>query len=182
MARCVLLGWVLGFAAAAPAPVGAQSSTYGEAMAWYGEAAGRGDAEAQYLLAYALETGAQGRTDLVAARDWYAAAAAQGHIRASLRLARMQLEGRGGPVDAVAARAHLEVAAEAGDTDAMSLLGWLIAATHGDRVIAFRWLSLAADAGDGAAAANLAALVNAMSADEVGAAEAALAAWRAARS
>ena len=92
----------------------------------------------------------------------------------------MLLEGRGGAVDAAGAQAVLEPAAEAGDVNAMSLLGWLLASSSGDRIVAYRWLKLAAEAGDGAAAANLATLLNAMPDDRIAAAEAALADWRAA--
>lgn len=158
----------------------AQAETYGDAMAWYGQAARAGDVEAQYLLGYALETGARGRTDPVEARRWYRAAADQGQPRAALRLALMLLEGRGGPVDASDAAAVLEPAAQAGDVSAMSLLGWLQATSSGDRILAYRWLKLAAEAGDGAAAANLATLLNTMPDDRIEAAEAALADWRAA--
>jgi TPR repeat protein len=158
----------------------ARAESYGDAMDWYGSAAQAGDAEAQYLLAYALETGVQGDADPVAARDWYRAAAGQGHPRAALRLALMMLEGRGGPVDTGGAAAVLEPAAEAGESDAMSLLGWLLASSGGDRILAYRWLTLAAEAGDGAAAANLATLMNAMSGDRLAAAEAALQDWCAA--
>jgi len=158
----------------------AAAESYGDAMDWYGRAARAGDAEAQYLLAYGLETGTRGTTDASAARIWYRAAADQGHARAALRLALMLLEGRGGPVDPLAAKAVLEPAAEAGDTDAMSLLGWFLATSAGNRVVAYRWLKLAAAAGDGAAAANLSILINAMPDDRLSAAEAALEVWRAA--
>lgn len=174
----VLLGGILAVLMLGQAgPLRAES--YGDAMAWYGDAARAGDAEAQYLLAYALETGARGRDDPAAARDWYRAAADQGHPRAALRLALMLLEGRGGAVDPLGAMAVLEPAAEAGDSDAQSLLGWLLATSAGDRIVAYRWLKLAADAGDGAAAANLATLMNVMPDDRLAAAEAALQDWRA---
>ena len=171
-------GVLAAFALAPVAPAAAQG--YGDAMAWYGQAAQAGDAEAQYLLGYALETGARGQADPIAARTWYRAAADQGQTRAALRLALMLLEGRGGPADPLAAMEVHEPAAEAGDTDAMSLLGWFLATSAGDRILAYRWLKLAAEAGDGAAAANLATLINAMPQDRLDAAEAALQEWRAA--
>lgn len=174
----LLAGLLAGLLLAPGGPARAES--YGDAMGWYGEAARAGDAEAQYLLGYALETGAQGKADPEAARDWYRAAAGQGHPRAALRLALMLLEGRGGPVDPGGAAAVLEPSAEAGESDAMSLLGWLLASSGGDRILAYRWLKLASEAGDGAAAANLATLMNTMSDDRLAAAEAALQEWRAA--
>ena len=61
----------------------------------------------------------------------------------------------------------------------MSLLGWYLATSGGDRIVAYRWLKLAAEAGDGAAAANLAILMNAMPDDRLAAAQAALEQWRA---
>ena len=70
-------------------------------------------------------------------------------------------------------------AAGAGDSDAMSLLGWYLATSGGDRIVAYRWLKLAAETGDGAAAANLAILMNAMPDDRLAAAQAALEQWRA---
>ena len=94
----VALGLVLALGAA---PVG--STTYSEAMAWYGAQAEAGDAEAQYLLAYALENGVHSEADLEAARDWYGKAAEQGHVRAGYRLALLLVEGRGGPADRGAA-------------------------------------------------------------------------------
>jgi uncharacterized protein len=156
-----------------------RAESYGDAMDWYGQAARSGDAEAQYLLGYGLETGVRGKVDPESAREWYRAAADQGHPRAALRLALMLLEGRGGPVDPLGAIAVLEPAAEGGDSDAQSLLGWLLATSAGDRIVAYRWLKLAAEAGDGAAAANLATLMNAMPDDRLAAAEAALQDWRA---
>lgn len=157
----------------------AHAESYGDAMGWYDQAAQAGDAEAQYLLAYSLETGARGAADPAAAREWYRASADQGHARAALRLALMLLEGRGGAVDPQAAAAVLEPAARAGDSDAMSLLGWYLATSGGDRIVAYRWLKLAAEAGDGAAAANLALLMNAMPDDRLAAAQDALEQWRA---
>ena len=174
--RCVMAGAavlvVLGLTRSATA------ATYGEAMAWYGEAAEAGDAEAQYLLAFALETGARAAPDAEDARRWYGAAAGQGHQRAALRLALMLIEGRGGPVDTAEAEAVLQPVAEAGDVDAMSLLGWLLAHGGNDDTSAYRWLALATEAGDGAAAANLAILVNGMTPEQVVEAATALEAWR----
>ena len=164
---------------------------YVETMAWYESRAGAGDAQAQFLLGYARETGTQqgyvpeeerGRVvDHAQARNWYAAAASQGHGRAQLRLALMLLEGRGGPPDGPAARRFLARAAAAGVVDAMSLLGFLLIAEEPfDPPTAFRWLSLAAEAGDEVAARNLATLAGEMSGDALDSAAAALEAWRAA--
>ena len=148
-----------GALAVAPALAGEVPQSYGEAMAWYSEAAAAGDPQAQFLLAWSLETGARGATDAEGARSWYAAAAAGGHPRAQLRLAIMLMEGKGGPPDVAAARRWLTPAAEAGERDAMSLLGLLLASEEPiDRDAARRWLSLAATGGDATAAANLAAL------------------------
>ncbi|MBT5432670.1 MAG: sel1 repeat family protein [Rhodospirillaceae bacterium] len=162
----------------ASAPAGNVPDSYGEAMAWYGDEARAGNFEAQYLLAFALETGAQNVVDREQARIWYAAAAEQNHPRAQLRLAIMLVEGRGGAVDQPGARHWLEQAAEQGEIDAMSLLGFLLVTTEPiDTVAAYRWFSLAARTGDGAAAANLAALAATMTADERATAEDDLEAW-----
>ncbi len=152
---------------------------YSDALSWYGEQAEAGDAEAQYLLAFALEHGVHDAADLVAARSWYAKAAEQGHGRAGYRLALMQIEGRGGPVDVAGAENSLFPVAEAGDTAAQSLLGYLLA--RGDdtrRAEAYQWLSLAADGGDAFAAANLASFLDTLSDDEIAEGETLIAAWR----
>lgn len=152
---------------------------YGDALSWYGEQAEAGDAEAQYLLAFALEHGVHDEVDLEAARAWYAKAAAQGHPRAAYRLALMQVEGRGGPVDIVGAEQSLAPAAEAGDTAAQSLLGYLLArAEDGRHAEVYQWLSLAADGGDAFAASNLAAFMNGMSEQDITDGEALIADWR----
>ena len=148
-----------GALAVAPALADEVPQSYGEAMAWYGEAAAGGDPQAQFLLAWSLETGAQGTTDAESARSWYAAASAGGHPRAQLRLAIMLMEGKGGPPDVAAAQRWLTLAAEAGECDAMSLLGLLLATEEPiDQEAARHWLSLAVAGGDATAAANLAAL------------------------
>ncbi len=161
-------------------PRDAGAASYGEAMAWYGEQAEAGDAEAQYLLAYALEHGVRSEADLEAARAWYAKAAGQGHVRAGYRLALMLLEGRGGPTDRAAAERQLEPLAELGDVASQSLLGYLLAHDAvGNRIEAYQWLTLATDNGDSFAATNLAHLMKVMSADEIVEGEALVAAWRA---
>jgi len=155
--------------------------SYTEAMAWYGEEARAGNPDAQYLLGFALETGARTERNAQEARDWYAAAADQGHTRAQIRLGLMMLEGLGGPADAEGARDWLGQAAESGAVDAMSLLGFILVTREPyDIGQAYIWFSLAAEAGDPAAAANLDALADTMTEAELDAAMAALAAWRAA--
>ena len=164
----------------AAVPRHAGATTYGEAMSWYGVQAEAGDAQAQYLLAYALEQGVRSEADLEAARTWYTKSAEQGHGRAAYRLALMLIDGRGGPADAKAAERWLEPGAEAGDEPSQSLLGYLLAHDAVERwVKAYQWLTLAADNGDSFAAANLAALMKVMSAEEVIAGEALVADWRA---
>ena len=152
---------------------------YGDALSWYGEQAEAGDAEAQYLLGFALEHGVHDAIDLEAARAWYERAAAQGHPRAAYRLALMQVEGRGGPVDLAGAEDSLTPAAEAGDTSAQSLLGYLLAHDgDGRHAEAYQWLSLAADGGDAFAATNLASFMNSMSEADIAAGDALVADWR----
>ena len=156
--------------------------TYGEAMAWYGDEAAAGNPEAQFLLGFALETGAQAEADTAAARGWYEKAADQGHARAQVRLALLMMEGVGGPIDQEAARGWLDAAAQQGVVDAMSLLGFvLVTLEPRDPVTAYRWFSLASEAGDPAAAANLDALRATMTLEDLEAAQAALDAWRAAQ-
>ena len=143
--------------------------TFVDAMKWYRVEAQAGNAEAQFLLGYGYETGtafgyvsvepSPFPADPAKARHWYGEAAAQDHDRAKVRLARLLLEARGGPADPDGARSLLEAAAEAGELDAMSLLGFLLLQVEPrDPVGAFLWLSLAARAGDPVASANLANL------------------------
>ncbi len=164
-------------------------TSYVEAMEWYRDQAMAGNAEAQFLLGYGYETGtAFGYVpetqnplpvDLVKARNWYAAASAQNHGRAQVRLARMLLEARGGPADHEIARKLLASAGESGETDAMSLLGFLLLTEEDqDPVRAFRWLSLAAEAGDPVADSNLALLEGSMSEEMRKRAAAELMEWR----
>lgn len=163
--------------------------SYVDAMEWYRVQALAGDAEAQFLLGYGYETGAAFGyvpeiqsplvVDLVKARNWYAAASAQGHTRAQVRLARLLLEARGGPPDPEGARELLVSAAAVGETDAMSMLGFLLLTGEPmDSVGAFMWLSLAAEAGDPAATSNLRLLEEHMSEDERDEAAGALMEWR----
>ncbi len=143
--------------------------TFVEAMAWYRAEAEAGNAEAQFFLGYGYETGSAfghvGRepspfpVDLAQARHWYGKAAAQQHDRARVRLARLLVAAKGGSADPDGARALLEAAAEAGEADAMSLLGFLLSTVEPpDPVGAYLWLSLAARAGDAVALTNLASL------------------------
>ena len=158
-------------------------------MEWYRVQAMAGNAEAQFLLGYGYETGtAFGYVpeiqnplpvDLVKARNWYASASAQNHGRAQVRLARMLLEAKGGPAEPEIARNLLVSAGESGETDAMSLLGFLLLTEEDqDPVGAFRWLSLAAEAGDPVAASNLALLEGSMSEEMRKRAAAELMEWR----
>ena len=159
-----LMSGLSGLPAAADVP-----GTFVEAMEWYRSEAEAGNAEAQFFLGYGYETGsafgyvgrepAPFRVDLTEARQWYGKAAAQHHQRARVRLARLLIEARGGSADPDGARALLEAAAEAGEADAMSLLGFLLSTTKPpDSVGAYVWLSLAARAGDGVALTNLTSL------------------------
>ena len=182
----LLVGWT---AASAGEDV---PTSYVEAMEWYRVQAMAGNAEAQFLLGYGYETGtAFGYVpetqnplpvDLAKARNWYAAASAQNHGRAQVRLARMLLEAMGGPTDPGIAHKLLVAASESGETDAMSLLGFLLLAEEPqDPVGAFRWLSVAAEAGDPVAASNLALLEEGMSEEMREHAAAELMKWRDAR-
>lgn len=85
--------------------------TYTDAMEWYREGARTGDPKAQFYLGLALEEGAQGRRDPVAARGWYKRAAEGGHGLAQYKLAVMLQSGVGGPVDLNEARRLYERAA-----------------------------------------------------------------------
>ncbi len=190
LARAVLLflGASVGSVAADDVP-----ETFVETMAWYEEQANAGNAEAQYLLGYARETGtATGFIEIdpqdvqknpERARELYAMAAEQDHHRAQVRLAVMMLNGRGGPVDARKALFWLSRSAMGGEPDGMAILGVLLLQQEPPSITeAYRWLSLAAEAGNRGGRENLELLKNMLSDEELNGAETALRDWLASRS
>ncbi len=97
--------------AAEPEPIPA-------AIASLYEAAVRGDAEAQFALGEAYETGELVGPDLAWAARWYGRSAYGGYSEAQYRYARLKMEGRGVPRDRDGAYRWLALAARQGHSEA----------------------------------------------------------------
>ena len=122
------------------------------------EAAGRGDAQAQFDLAAALDCGRNVRRDRTAALEWLRRAAAQGHVGAQSALGWKYMTGNGVRRDDAEAFAWLRQAAERGNTSAQNNLGILYAQGRGvvaNATEAERWFRLAAAKGAVDAQRNL---------------------------
>lgn len=121
----------------------------------------RGDAQAQYDLAIALDCGRGARRDPVEAFEWLRKSAAAGHVGAQSALGWKYMTGQGAPRDDGAAFEWLRRAAEKGNTSAQNNLGILYAQGRGvaaDPAEAAKWFRLAADKGAAEAQRNLEAL------------------------
>lgn len=121
----------------------------------------RGDAQAQYDLAVALDCGRDARRDQVEAFEWLRKSAAAGHVGAQSALGWKYMTGQGAPRDDGAAFEWLRRAAEKGNTSAQNNLGILYAQGRGvaaDPAEAAKWFRLAADKGAIDAQRNLEAL------------------------
>lgn len=124
-------------------------------------AARRGDAQAQYDMAVALDCGCGVRRDPAGALEWLRKAAAQGHANAQGALGWKYMAGDGVPQDDARAYEWLRLAAERGNTSAQNNLGILYAEGRGvaaDAAEAERWFRSAADKGAADAQRNLEAL------------------------
>lgn len=86
------------------------------------EAAG-GNAQSQYLLGRMNYAGYGVTANVAEARRLFVAAAGQGHVEASAYAGQFLVYGRGGPVEMTRGLSYLQTAAQAGNTDAMSMLG-----------------------------------------------------------
>jgi TPR repeat protein len=84
---------------------------YAEALKWYGLAAARGDALAQYNLGVMYDKGKGAPQDYAEALKWYGLAAAQGHAEAQFNLGVRYAKGQGVPQDYVQAYKWLNLAA-----------------------------------------------------------------------
>jgi TPR repeat protein len=105
-----------GLEAARPAAAGSGSEAeFAQRLA----AAGRGDVEAQYVVAGMFELGIGTRPSYEQAAAWYRQAASRGHIGAKTRLAHLTGSGMGVEADAESAIALYRSAAEAGDPEAL---------------------------------------------------------------
>lgn len=124
-------------------------------------AARRGDMQAQYDLAVALDCGLGVRRDGAESLQWFQKAAEQGHVGAQSALGWKYMTGTGVPADDSAAYEWLRRAAEHGNTSAQNNLGILYAQGRGvaaDAVEAAKWFRRAAEKGAVDAQRNLEAL------------------------
>jgi TPR repeat protein len=124
-------------------------------------AAARGDAQAQYDLAVALDCGCGVRRDEAGALVWLRRAANQGHVNAQGALGWKYMTGSGVRPDDAQAFEWLRRAAERGNTAAQNNLGILYASGRGvaaDPGEAEKWFRSAADKGAADAQRNLEAL------------------------
>ena len=122
----------------------------------------RGDAQAQYDLAIALDCGCGVKRNRAEAGQWLRKAADQGHVGAQSALGWKYMTGDGVPRDDGAAFGWLRRAAERGNTSAQNNLGVLYAQGRGvtaDPVEAERWFRSAAEKGAENAQRNLDALL-----------------------
>jgi TPR repeat protein len=115
--------------------------------------ANAGDANSQYLVAFAYDKGIGVPKDPVRAGRWYRKAAEAGNRRSMAILGVMYEHGLGGLArDDVQAVSWYRKAAEAGEASAMTNLGLMYAAGRGgltkDEVQAVSWYRKAAEAGD----------------------------------
>jgi len=116
--------------------------------------AAKGDPEAMFRLAQALQRGRGVKEDDARAAEWYRRAAEKGHAGAMTNLGVMYSRGEGVAKSDASAVAWYGRAAEAGSTRAMTMLGTRAAQGQGvekDRDAALAWYRRAAEAGDATA-------------------------------
>lgn len=143
----------------APASVSAPSPAEVERLR---KAASRGDAQAQYDLAVALDCGRGVKRNQAQALRWLTKAASDGHVAAQSALGWKYMTGEGVPRDDATAFRWIRRAAESGETSAQNNLGILYAHGRGvepDLVEAEKWFRLAAEKGAADAQRNLDALL-----------------------
>lgn len=122
----------------------------------------RGDVQAQYDLAVALDCGCGVQRDRAEAVEWLHKAADRGHVSAQSALGWKYMTGEGVPRDDKLAFAWLRRAAKRGNTSAQNNLGILYAQGRGveaDPAEAEKWFRRAADKGAADAQRNLEALL-----------------------
>ena len=125
------------------------------------EAAAKGDAKAQFIIASRYLDGQSVAQDLPRAAEWYQRAAAHGLAPAQYRLATLFERGKGVPQDVAAALLWYERAAEGGNVKAMHNAAVIAAGNQAgtpDYDKAFKWFKLAAEHGLHDSQFNLAVL------------------------
>ena len=122
------------------------------------KAATRGEVQAQYDLAVALDCGRGVKRNHAQALELLTKAASGGHVPAQSALGWKYMTGEGVPRDDATAFRWIRRAAESGDTSAQNNLGILYAQGRGveaDLVEAEKWFRLAAEKGAADAQRNL---------------------------
>ncbi len=150
-----------------------------QAAQWFSRAAARGLAAAQFRLAAMYERGQGTAADVEKARIWYLRAAEQSHVKAMHNLAVLSVNG--GRTDYAGAAKWFAEAAARGLTDSQFNLAVLHQNGLGvakDLKLAYQWLSLAARGGDREAASRIAHVRSQLTAAQVQATDAVIAAWR----
>ncbi len=125
------------------------------------EAAARGDAKAQFVVASRYLDGDGVEQDVIKAAHWYQLAATQGLAPAQYRVATLYERGKGAPKDVATALVWYERAATGGNVKAMHNAAVIAAGTEAgtpnyDK--AFKWFKQAADRGLQDSQFNLAVL------------------------
>ncbi len=119
----------------------------GAAIKLFSEAAGKGSGLAMTLLGHAYMTGRGVPTDFALARDWFLQATERDAPGSFASLGHMHEAGLGVPADIDTAESWYEKGSEAGDTDAMVRLLYLLADSGRDAEAA-QWAHRASAAGD----------------------------------
>ena len=118
----------------------------------------QGNAEAQFSLGVAYDTGQGVAQDSAEAARWYRLAADQGHASAQFNVGAMYSDGLSVPQDYAEAVRWFRLAADQGDAEGQFNLGVMYDEGKGipqDRAEAARWYQLAADHGHVSAQFNL---------------------------
>ncbi len=159
------------------------SRNLAQAAQWYGKAAAQGLAPAQYRLASFYEKGLGVAQNLAQAKAWYQKAAAQGNIRAMHNLAVLAADGGdSGRPDYATAAQWFKKAAEYGVRDSQYNLAVLLARGLGvsqNFVSSYTWFAIAAAQGDDDAARKRDDVGARLDANELAAAKAMAAGFRA---
>ncbi len=160
---------------------------YKKALKWYkrwaergNEKAVKGDASAQFLLAWMYDNGLGVPQDDAEAFRWYRMAAEQryrlaaeqGNAWAQIRLGTMYYNGKGVPWDYVEALKWFRLAAEQGNTSAQNNLGVMYRRGEivpQDDVAALKWFRMAAEQGNASAQCNLGWMYDSKWNDDAGA-------------
>jgi hypothetical protein len=128
-----------------------------------------GDCNAQYTLAYFLETGRNGLKNITEAIEWYRLSAAQGHVEAQVALGDMYSQGKGIARNDIEAETWLLSASEKGAPLAQYKLGCLYQTSPvlKNYIKAYHWLNMAAASGTFGAAQKRDLLERQMSASDI---------------